>query len=547
MSFKVAFLGQEKTLDSKTKLIDLIEKNYDFVCASVNHRVRDLNYEVYFDADIRFLTVKDQDAIRTYETSLRYLVAMALHRISPVHQFRFSYHVSRSIFIDFPKEKKVDSQFVIRLEQEMRSLVKLDLPFNRIIVSNEEAKKVYVERNMVDKLDILNFRPEKTVHFYECDGYLNYMFGHMVPSTGYLKDFKLRLYPPGILLQYPRSEAKGMIPPFEDAPTFGHTLKESHQWATITQADTVAGINQYVIDEKVVEFINLCEHKHNKMLVDLGNAIEDHLDELRMICIAGPSSSGKTTFANRLKIELMSRGLKPIRISIDDYYLPQSQAPKDEDGKPDLESIDALDVALFNQNMLELIQGNEVDMPKYDFKIGKRVPGRKLKIQDSTIIIIEGIHALNEQLTSLIPKNQKYKIYISPQAQINLDFHNPISLTDLRLLRRIVRDKKYRNSTAEDTIGMWPSVRRGEFKWIYGTQENADFVFNSFLSYELCVMKRFALPVLSAIEKDSPYFPTAERLLRMLKYFKDMEDRWVPTNSLLREFIGDSCYKDVHD
>jgi len=266
-----------------------------------------------------------------------------------------------------------------------------------------------------------------------------------------------------------------------------------------------------------------------------------------MICIAGPSSSGKTTFANRLKIELMSRGLKPIRISIDDYYLPQSQAPKDEDGKPDLESINALDVALFNQNMLDLIQGNEVDMPKYDFKIGKRVIGRKLKITEGTIIIIEGIHALNEELTSLIPKNQKYKIYISPQAQINLDFHNPISLTDLRLLRRIVRDKKYRNSSAEDTIGMWPSVRRGEFKWIYGTQENADFVFNSFLSYELCVMKRFALPVLSAIEKDSPFFPTAERLLRMLKYFKDMDDHWVPTNSLLREFIGDSCYKDVHD
>jgi uridine kinase len=547
MSFKVTVLGQEKTLDTKTKLLDLIGKNYDYICASVNHRVRELTYEVYFDADIRFLTVKDQDAIRTYETSLRYLVAMALHRIAPVHQFRFSYHVSRSIFIDFPKDKKVDLQFVQKLEQEMKLIVNLDLPFNRMIVNNEEAKKIYVERNMIDKLNILNFRPEKTVHFYECDGYLNYMFGHMVPSTGYLKDFKLRLYAPGILLQYPRSETKGLIPPFEDAPTFGHTLKESHQWAKITQADTVAGINQYVLDDKVVEFINVCEHKHNKMLVDLGNAIETQQDELRMICIAGPSSSGKTTFANRLKIELMSRGLKPIRISIDDYYLPQSQAPKDEDGKPDLESINALDVALFNQNMLDLIQGNEVDMPKYDFKIGKRVIGRKLKITEGTIIIIEGIHALNEELTSLIPKNQKYKIYISPQAQINLDFHNPISLTDLRLLRRIVRDKKYRNSSAEDTIGMWPSVRRGEFKWIYGTQENADFVFNSFLSYELCVMKRFALPVLSAIEKDSPFFPTAERLLRMLKYFKDMDDHWVPTNSLLREFIGDSCYKDVHD
>lgn len=547
MSFKLKYLGQEKTFDGKIRLLDLVPNKTEYICATVNNRVRELSYEVYFDSDIKFLTVKDQDAIRTYETSLRYLVAMALSRIAPIVKFRFSYHVSRSIFIDFPEGKKVDTAFVQRLENEMKEIVAKNYPLNRIIVSNEEAKKIYLERNMEDKLKTLEFRPEKTVHFYECNGYLNYMFGHMVPSTGYLPLWKLRLYSPGILIQYPRSETKGNIPPFEDAPTFGHTLRQSHLWGKIAHADTVSGINQYISDDKVVEFINMCEAKHSRMLVELGDAIEKNKDELKMVCIAGPSSSGKTTFANRLKIELMSRGIKPIRISIDDFYLPQSQAPKDEDGKPDLESINALDIPLFNQNMLDLVQGNEVDMPKYDFKLGKRVPGRKMKLNGDTLIIIEGIHALNEQMTSLIPKNQKYKIYISPQAQINLDDHNPVSLTDLRLLRRIVRDKKYRNASAEDTIGMWPSVRRGEFKWIYGTQENADYVFNSFLSYELSVMKRYALPVLSSIEKDSMFYPTAERLIRMLKYFKDMEDHWVPTNSLLREFIGDSCYKDVQD
>jgi uridine kinase len=371
------------------------------------------------------------------------------------------------------------------------------------------------------------------------------MFGHMVPSTGYLKHWKLRLYSPGILVQYPRYETRGMIPPFQDAPTFGHTLKEIHKWAKITHADSVAGINAYITEERSVEFINLSEALHNRMLAELGEKISREIDDIRLICIAGPSSSGKTTFANRLRIELLSRGINPIRISIDDYYLPRHLAPKDEHGEADLESIDALDIEHFNQNMLDLIQGQQVQLPKFDFKQGKRVEGRTLKINHDTVIIIEGIHALNDKLTSLIPKHQKYKIYISPQSQINLDNHNPVSLTDLRLLRRIVRDKKYRNASAEETISMWPSVRRGEFTWIYDTQENANYVYNSFLSYELCVMKRFAMPLLTAIEKDSPYYPTAERLIRMLKYFLDMDDRWVPSNSLIREFIGGSCYSDV--
>ena len=241
----------------------------------------------------------------------------------------------------------------------------------------------------------------------------------------------------------------------------------------------------------------------------------------------------------------MSRGLRPIRLSIDDYYLPRGQAPKDEDGKPDLESIYALDIELFNQNMLDLINGEKVQLPKFDFNTGKRVPGRVLQVEDDQPIIIEGIHALNEQLTTLIPKHQKYKIYISPQAQINLDDQNPISLTDLRLLRRLVRDKKFRNASAVETMSMWPSVRKGEFTWIYDTQESADYVYNSVLSYELPVMRKHALPVLNEIDRESEYWPLAERLIRMLKYFVDLDEEWIPSNSLMREFIGGSCFHDV--
>ena len=546
MSFTLKYLGKEKEFDKKVRLLDLLEsEDKEIVCARVNNRVRELTYEVYYDAKIDFLTVKDSDAIRTYEASLRYLVAMAFARVYPDVKVRFCYNVSRSVFIQ-PVDPKVivKPEMVKKVNDEMQKIIKADLPMKRFVVSKEEAAEIYKKNGMEDKLDILQYRPEKTVHLYDCDGYLNYMFSHMVPSTGYLSKYNLFLYSPGMILQYPRSECGGEIPKFEDAPTFGKTLKESHQWAKIAGADSVAGINEHIHRDGVIDFIQLCEARHNRMLAKLGDLIESDIENIRLICVAGPSSSGKTTFANRLRIELLSRGLKPIRISIDDYYLTKDKAPKDIDGKPDLESIEALDIQLFNENMFSLISGEEVTLPKFDFKLGKRVPGRTLKIGPNEPIIIEGIHALNDRMTTLIPKHQKFKIFIAPQAQINLDDANPISITDLRLLRRLVRDYKFRGASAEETIGMWPSVRRGEFKWIYDTQEGADFVYNSMLSYELCVMKKYAMPLLQNVERESEYFPVAERLMRMLKYFDDMPDEWVPCNSLMKEFIGGSCYAD---
>jgi len=547
MAFTLKFHDQEKSFDKKVALLDLVDDpQKEFVCAKVNNRIRELTYEVYYDADVEFLTVRDADAIPIYETSLRYLVAMAFKRAYPELEVRFSYNVSRSIFVQILNDSRhSDMSMVRRIEDEMRTIVAADFPLNRMIVTKEEAKNIYEDKKFTDKLELLKYRPEKTVHLYDCDGYLNYMYGRMVPSTGYLKKYKIRLYSPGIIIQYPRAEAGGDIPKFEDAPTFGKTLKASHAWGKIAGADSVSGINEHIKKDGVIDFINMCETRHNRMLVELGNMIESDIDTIRLICIAGPSSSGKTTFSNRLRIELLSRGIKPIRLSIDDYYLPKSEVPKDENGDPDLESINALDIELFNQNMLDLISGKEVQLPRFDFKLGHRVSGRKLKVSFSQPIIIEGIHALNDMLTINIPKHQKFKIYISPQAQINFDNHNPMSLTDLRLLRRIVRDKKYRNASAEETMSMWPSVRKGEFTWIYNTQEGADFVFNSLLSYELSVMKKYAMPLLSNIDTNSVYFPVAERLIRMLKYFDDMPDEWVPSNSLLREFIGGSCYANV--
>ncbi len=548
MSFTLKIGHEEKRFEKKVSLLSLLKEDEKkkYFCAKVNNRVRELTYEVYYDATIEFLTLSDHEAMKIYEASLRYVFAMAFARAYPNMKIRFSYDVSRCISIHLLTPGAIaTTAMLLRINHEVESIVKADYPLKRLIVSNEEAKRFYESKGFTDKESILRYRPEKTVHLYECDGFMDYMYIHMVPSTGYLTSYKLRLYAPGFLLQYPRSECGGKIPEFEDAPTYNRTLKESHTWVKTIGTDTIAKINQEIETAGPIEFINICEARHNRQLAELGQLIEDDIEDIRLICVAGPSSSGKTTFANRLRIELLSRGIRPIRISIDDYYKEKKDIPLGADGEPDLESIEALDIETFNQNMLDLINGETVTLPKFDFEIGKRVNGRTLKVGKEEPIIIEGIHALNDELTISIPKSNKFKIFISPQAQINLDDHNPLSLTDLRLVRRIVRDKKFRNSPAEETLSMWPNVRAGEFKWIYSTQEGSDYVYNSFLPYELPVMKKYAMPLLCSIDKDSQYYPDAQRLLRMLKFFIDMSDEWVPSNSLMREFIGGSCYADV--
>lgn len=546
--FTVKIGEQTLTLEQKTPILELIsiENQKKYIAAKVNNRLRELNYEVYYDCEIELLDLTNSDAVKVYETSLRYLLAMAFRRVYPQYSVRFSYNVSRSIFIQFLNfSGSIDNSIIQNLKKEVDALIEKDISFNRVTMSKEEALEIYKKEGYSDKIDVLKYRPEKIVHLYECDGYLNYMYGYMVPSTGYLKYYVLRQYNPGLILQYPRAELGGLIPAFEEAPTFGKALKKAHQWAIICDAETVAKMNSHVSEETVVDFVNMCETKHNNMLAELGQIIEKDIDNIRLIAIAGPSSSGKTTFSNRLRIELMSRGINPLRISIDDYYLPKNQAPLDENGNPDLEHIEALDIDLFNEHMLKLIQGEEITLPSFNFKTGMREDGPKCKVDSKTPIIIEGIHALNDILTSSIPKHQKFKIYISPQIQINIDNHNPISLTDIRLLRRIVRDKKSRNTSAEKTLEMWNSVRRGEFNWIYPNQEGANYIFNSELTYELCVMKKYALPALQAINNDHPYFIMANRLIKFLKHFKDIDDKFVPCNSLLREFIGGSCFYDV--
>jgi uridine kinase len=450
--------------------------------------------------------------------------------------------VSRSLacHVEGIKEK-VDAKFIETLEAEMRAIVAADYHIERKKLSREEANKIYSAKGYHDKNEIIKYRTEDTVNVYQCQDYINYMFGYMVPSTGYLERFKLHLYHPSFIVRYPRAELGGKIPPFEDSPSFGRMLRQAREWSALCEADTIAHLNNHVENKTVVDLVQMCEMKHNNMLAELGLKIKEEIGDIRLIAIAGPSCAGKTTFSKRLRIELMTRGIRPVQISIDDYYLNREQAPLDAHGNPDLEHIEALDIDLFNRHLLALVQGEEVEIPHFDFRLGKRVPGYKLQIDEKTPIIIEGIHALNERLTAAIPKHQKFKIYISPTAQINIDNHNPIIASEIRMLRRIVRDAKFRKTPPSETFSMWASVRRGEFTWIYPYQEEADYIFNSELTYELGVMKKYALPVLESIDRNNEFFIPANRLVKFLKYFKDIDDGFVPCNSLLREFIGGSC------
>lgn len=536
-----------------TRVIDLIDKNEvkQYMVCKINQTIKELTYplsEKNDNSEITLLTLEHKEAGRAYEATLRYIISMAFSNLYPDIDIKFNYNVSRSIFCEILTKGVKLTKITDQILNEVSRIIEQDLPIERVTLTVKEAIEIYKELRHDDKLNILEYRPDKIVHLYKCDNYYDYMYCYMLPSTGFIKNYYIKPYSPGLIIQYPRYELNASIPEFIEETTYGKTLREASKWGNITKTNSIVKINKKIECESITDFIQTCEMKHNNMLAELGNNIKNEIENIRLICIAGPSSSGKTTFCNRLRIELMSRGIDPVMISMDDYYLSKTEIAKIQ-GKSsikdlDLEHINCLDINLFNQNLFDLINGEEVTLPKYNFKTGKREQGKTLKISDSTPIMIEGIHALNELLTSSIPKHQKYKVYIAPQIQINIDDHTPLSTTDLRLIRRIVRDMQFRNCPPQDTIEMWQSVRNGEFKWIYPNQEGANFVFNSELTYELAVFKKYALPALSQIPPTDPSYITANRLIKYLKYFKDITDESsIPCNSLIREFIGGSCFK----
>lgn len=548
----VFFKDQPLSVAEGTRVLDLVNKEdrNNLVVCQVGAQVKELRYSLSEKNEgmkIQLLNLDHIEAGKAYEATLRYVIAMAFYNLYPDLKIKFTYHVSRSIFCQANKKSFNMSRAVEKIKDEVKRLIALDLPIERITVTIDEAKEIYTKYNLQDKIDILKYRPENTVHLYKCGDYYNYMANYMMPFTGCLKNYTITPYSPGLIIQYPRYELNAEIPDFEEESTYGRTLQRAFRWAEKTHLQTIPEINKRIEEGNALEFVQMCEARHNEQLTDLGDAIESDIENIRLIAIAGPSSSGKTTFCNRLRIELLARGINPVMISMDDYYFEKDKICAIQN-KPlqelDLEHINCLDTEQFNKDLFDLINGEEVTLPKFNFQTGKREAGRTIKVDQSSPIMIEGIHALNEVLTASIPKHQKFKIFIAPQAQINVDDHSPLSITNLRLIRRIVRDMKFRNCPAATTIDMWQSVRNGEFRWIYPNQEGANFVFNSSLSYELCVLRKQALPALREIKQTDPQFLVANRLIKYLKYFRPIEDESIiPCNSLLREFIGGSCFK----
>lgn len=510
----------------------------------VRGSTRSLNDEVEEYAQARTLTYADEEGRRIYERSLQFIFLTAAHRLFPGKRVRIRHSFVQGLYIDLP-EVRVTEKIVRDLAAEMRAIVAADLPIEKLSVSTEDAQEYFARTGQTDRLRILGYRRFKHFTLYRIDGLEDYFYGEMAPSTGMMGVFDLRAYGEGILLQLPDVKNPKKPARFVDLPHLLHTYSEAAEWHAILNVENAADLNDMVVNRKLREFIRVNEALQERKIEQIADQFI--ASGALLLLIAGPSSSGKTTFSHRLSIALRTQGLRPVKVSLDDYYLDRDKIPKEPDGSLDLERIETLDVDLLCDHLVRLLRGEAVEVPEFDFKSGTRLPHtHTFRVEPAQPIIIEGIHGLNPRLTATVPESLKFRVYISPLTMLNLDDHNRIRTTDARLLRRIVRDNLFRGTKPEDTMAMWSSVRRGEENYIFPFQEKADVMFNSALTYELCIMKKYAYPQLLSVTPESPHYTLARRLVKFLNYIQtaDVEDE-IPVNSILREFIGGCCfYKD---
>ena len=525
------------------KLAAAYQENYGarIVLAVVNGRLRELCKEVKSSGEISFLTMTERDGKRTYRRSLTLLLQKAVENLwNHQGKVRVYYSLGESYYCEL-KGIENDQAHIDELRQEMKRLVAADLPIRKFSVKTEDAEQLFHDLGMTDKERLLHYRRSSRVNIYELDGHRDYYYGYMVPSTAFLDVFDLQCYGEGFVLLFPNKNAD-TVEPLETSGKLYRTLKESRSWSRMLGVGTIGALNDAIAAGEGERIILLQEALMEERIGTLAAQIAGQKD-VKFVMIAGPSSSGKTTFSNRLSIQLMAKGRHPHPISLDDYYDDRDRCPRDADGNLDFECLEALDVRQFNEDMTRLLAGEEVAMPSFNFKTGKReYRGKTLKLEENDILVIEGIHGLNDRLSYSLPEESKFKIYISALTQLNIDEHNPLSTTDCRLLRRIVRDARTRGTTAQKTIAMWKSVRRGEEKNIFPFQESADVMFNSALLYEVAVLKVYAEPLLFQIPRESDEYFEAKRLLKFLDYFLPLPTEGIMQSSLVREFVGGSCF-----
>lgn len=520
---------------------------YGPVSAKVNNKVESLDFRVYYNKDIEFLDITSSSGMRTYVRSLFFVLVKAVEELYPQGNISLEHPISKGYFCKLHIDRTIGLDDVQRIKQKMQEIIAADIPYTRTECHTEKVVRLFEERGMPDKARLLDTYGQLYSYYYQLGDTVDCYYSSLVPSTGYIRLFDIVKYYDGLLLRIPSRENPTKLEEVVKQEKMLEVFQEYHRWNQILGISTVGDLNVACNEGHATDLINVSEALQEKKIAQIADEIT-HRDQdgkrVKLVLISGPSSSGKTTFSKRLSIQLMTNGLKPYPISLDDYFVNRNDTPLDENGKHDFESLYAVDLPFFEEQLTTLLNGGEVELPRYNFTTGKReMSGKKLRIDEHMILIIEGIHALNPALTPHIPNENKYKVYVSALTTILLDNHNYIPTTDNRLLRRIIRDYKYRNYSAEETIARWPSVRAGEEKWIFPYQENADAMFNSALLFELAVLKDYVEPVLRKVPNRCPEYSEAHRLLRFLNYFVSVQDKELPPTSLLREFLGGSSFQ----
>ena len=520
---------------------------YGPVSAKVNNKVESLDFRVYYNKDIEFLDITSSSGMRTYVRSLFFILVKAVEELYPQGSISLEHPISKGYFCKLHIDRTIGLDDVQRIKQKMQEIIAADIPYTRTESHTEEVVRLFEKRGMMDKARLLDTYGQLYSYYYQLGDTVDCYYSSLVPSTGYIRLFDIVKYYDGLLLRIPSRENPTKLEEVVKQEKMLEVFQEYHRWNQILGISTVGDLNVACNEGHATDLINVSEALQEKKIAQIADEIT-HRDQdgkrVKLVLISGPSSSGKTTFSKRLSIQLMTNGLKPYPISLDDYFVNRNDTPLDENGKHDFESLDAVDLPFFEEQLSTLLNGGEVELPRYNFTTGKReMSGKKLRIDEHMILIIEGIHALNPALTPHIPNENKYKVYVSALTTILLDNHNYIPTTDNRLLRRIIRDYKYRNYSAEETIARWPSVREGEEKWIFPYQDNADAMFNSALLFELAVLKDYVEPVLRKVPNRCPEYSEAHRLLRFLNYFVSVQDKELPPTSLLREFLGGSSFQ----
>ena len=531
-----------------TKVLDLLKKeiekrNNEIIACKFNNEVKSLNYEINSNGKLEIIDITNKDGMRIYKRGLIYIVAKAFRELYPEALITVNYQLYHSMLCELDNFE-VTEEMIEKVNKRVKEIIKLNLPITKEIMSKEKAMEFYEKEKTLKGRLQLDLKEKKEVTLYYCENYYNYFYGVMPVSTGCIKEYELLKYHDGFLIRYPSRKNPYELPSFIECPKLVASLDEYEEVHKILNVNTLYKLNKIIKSRDIKDYILMDEALHEKKIAKIADKISQNKD-IKVILIAGPSSSGKTTFAKRLGLELKLNGIKSKTISVDNYFVERKDTPKDENGNYDFETIKAIDTKLLNNDLLKLLDGKEIDMPIFNFHEGKKeYNGNKMHLGKDEVLIMEGIHCLNDELTFLISKEQKFKIYISCLTVLNIDYYNRISTTDTRLIRRIVRDNQFRGYSALHTLKMWPSVNKGEAENIFAYQEEADVMFNSSLIYELSVLKDYAIPLLNKITQEDAEYSEAKRLTSMLEYFESINSKLVPSNSLLREFIGNSVFEE---